>query len=198
MKPATSRPPGPPLDPVQVSAATLACLPGVTAARLRDLLARHGGPVSTLASVLRGAAGAEWARAAASSHIPELLAHRHPYVYVRGRAGYPVVDELPGMPEVLLAEGAAADAFDRPRVAVVGTRAATPHGLADAREIGAVLAGAGITVVSGLAIGIDAAAHEGAIDAGGVAVGVLGTGLDVVYPRRHRTLFDACASTDCW
>ena len=58
------------------------------------------------------------------------------------------------------------------------------------REIGAVLADAGVTVVSGLAIGIDAAAHEGALDAGGVVVGVLGTGLDVVYPRRHRLLFD--------
>lgn len=117
-------------------------------------------------------------------------ATREPHVYRRGAAGYPIVDELPGMPEVLLAEGSAVDAFDRPRVAVVGTRAATPHGLADAREIGAVLAAAGITVVSGLAIGIDAAAHEGTLDAGGVPVGVLGTGLDVVYPRRHRSLFE--------
>ena len=55
----------------------------------------------------------------------------------------------------------------RRRVAMVGTRAATPHGLADARDLGAVLARAAITVVSGLAIGIDAAVHEGALDAGG-------------------------------
>jgi DNA processing protein len=61
--------------------------------------------------------------------------------------------------------------------------------LADARELGGFLAGAGVTVVSGLAIGIDAAAHLGALDAGGLAVGVVATGLDVVYPRRHRALY---------
>ena len=96
---------------------------------------------------------------------------------------------------MLLAEGERPDALDRPRVAVVGTRAATPHGLADARELGAALARAGVTVVSGLAIGIDAAAHEGALDAGGAVVGVVATGLDVVYPRRHRVLFDRCAAS---
>jgi DNA processing protein len=73
-------------------------------------------------------------------------------------------------------------------VGVVGTRAATPHGLADARELGAVLARAGVTVVSGLAIGIDGAAHEGALDAGGTVIGVVATGLDVVYPIRHERL----------
>jgi DNA processing protein len=175
---------------VQVAAATLACLPGITSARLRDLAARHGGPVGALAEVLRGTRGEAWQHAATAGRVPEVLASRRPHVYVRGRPGYPIVDELPGMPEVLLAEGTAVDAFDRPRVAVVGTRAATPHGLADAHEIGAVLGAAGITVVSGLAIGIDAAAHDGAIDAGGVPVGVLGTGLDVVYPRRHTMLFE--------
>ena len=95
---------------------------------------------------------------------------------------------------MLLAEGDRPDVLERPRVAVVGTRAATPHGLADARELGAALADAGVTVVSGLAIGIDGAAHEGALDAGGAAVGVVATGLDVVYPRRHATLYRACAS----
>ena len=86
----------------------------------------------------------------------------------------------------------------RPRVAIVGTRAATPHGLADAYELGAALARAGFTVVSGLAIGIDAAAHEGALDAGGTVVGVVGTGLDVVYPRRHRRCSSGCAAPGCW
>src|SRR5581483_1980523 len=77
-----------------------------------------------------------------------------------------------------------------PRVAVVGTRGASPHGLADARELGAFLAGAGVTVVSGMAIGIDGAAHEGALGAGGLTVGVVATGLDIEYPRRHRALYD--------
>jgi DNA processing protein len=116
--------------------------------------------------------------------------HRATRVFVDGREGYPIGEDVPQRPVVLLAEGDRTDVFDRPRVAVVGTRAATPHGLADAREIGAVLAGAGITVVSGLAIGIDGAAHEGALDADGPVVGVVATGLDVVYPRRHHVLFD--------
>jgi DNA processing protein len=73
-------------------------------------------------------------------------------------------------------------------VAIVGTRAASPHGLADARELGAFLAAAGISVVSGLAIGIDGAAHTGALDAGGGVIGVVATGLDIAYPRRHIVL----------
>jgi DNA processing protein len=184
------RPGAPPLDPEQIAAATLVCLPGMTAARLRDLLARWHGAVGALAAI-RAGRDARWEDDdAGAARIAHVLAERHPQVLLRGRAHYPIVDDLPGAPEVLLSEGDATDAFERPRVAVVGTRAATPHGLADAREIGAVLADAGVTVVSGLAIGIDAAAHEGALDAGGVVVGVLGTGLDVVYPRRHRLLFD--------
>src|SRR5207244_4674137 len=118
-----------------------------------------------------------WQRAAGDYRLVDMLAARHTRVYVDGRAGYPIADALPGRPPVLLAEGDDPAVFDRPRVAVVGTRAATPHGLADAREIGAVLADAGVTVVSGLAIGIDGAAHEGALDAGGGAVGVVATGL---------------------
>lgn len=94
------------------------------------------------------------------------------------------------LPPVLLGEGDRVDAFDAPRVAIVGTRAATPCGVEDARDIATFCARAGITVVSGLAIGIDAAAHEGALDAGGLTVGVVATGLDVVYPRRHAVLYE--------
>ncbi len=94
------------------------------------------------------------------------------------------------LPRVLLGEGARPDAFDAPRIAIVGTRAATPMGIADAREIAMFCARAGITVVSGLALGIDAAAHEGALDAGGLTVGVVATGLDVVYPRQHKRLYE--------
>jgi DNA processing protein len=94
------------------------------------------------------------------------------------------------MPRVLLGEGNRVDAFTAPRVAIVGTRAATPMGIADAIEIGAFCARAGITVVSGLAIGIDGAAHTGALDAGGLTVGVVATGLDVTYPRRHERLYE--------
>jgi DNA processing protein len=203
-----TRPAPPPLDPVEVAAATLACLPNMTPSRLRALLERGGGPVGALAgldrwlasAVLCERASAEhlparialarvWREAATTDRVTRLLAERHTRVSVEGRAGYPI-DDMPDRPAVLLAEGDDADALRRRRVAIVGTRAATPHGLADAHELGAALARAGITVVSGLAIGIDAAAHEGALDAGGTVVGVVGTGLDVVYPRRHRALFD--------
>jgi DNA processing protein len=120
--------------------------------------------------------------------------------WLRG-PGYPIADAAgldamrdAKLPRVLLGEGARPDAFAAPRVAIVGTRAATPPGTSDAREIAAFCARAGITVISGLAIGIDAAAHEGALDAGGLTVGVVATGLDVVYPRRHARLYERVKS----
>jgi DNA processing protein len=118
------------------------------------------------------------------------IAQRGTHVWMRGDADYPIrdVEVLPEMPPVLLGEGRRLDAFDAPRVAIVGTRAATPLGALDAHEIAAFLAGAGVTIVSGLAIGIDGAAHGGALAAGGLTVGVVATGLDVVYPLRHRKL----------
>jgi DNA processing protein len=79
-----------------------------------------------------------------------------------------------------------------PAVAIVGSRNPTPQGLANARAFGRALAQAGVTVVSGLALGVDGAAHEGALE--GAAAGqlatmaVVGTGLDRVYPRRHHDL----------
>jgi DNA processing protein len=75
-----------------------------------------------------------------------------------------------------------------PAVAVVGSRRATPAGRRLAHELAAVLAARGATVVSGLAQGIDAAAHTGALEAGGLTVAVLGAGLDVPYPRRNQAL----------
>jgi DNA processing protein len=130
----------------------------------------------------------EWAAALAPERVGARLAARGTDVRWTGGPGYPLDEGIDDRPAVMLVEGTRPDVLERPRVAVVGTRAATPHGLADAREIGAVLARAGIVVVSGLAIGIDAAAHEGALAAGGTAIGVIATGLDVVYPRRHVAL----------
>jgi DNA processing protein len=78
--------------------------------------------------------------------------------------------------------------LDHPCVAIVGTRTATSYGERIAHDLARALAVAGACVVSGLARGIDAAAHRGALDAGGATVAVLGTGVDVSYPRGHARL----------
>lgn len=115
-------------------------------------------------------------------------------VHVLGRADYPAPlagdHEAPG---VLFSLGSV-DALDRPRVAIVGTRRATHYGRDVARELGRDLAAAGIAVVSGLALGIDGAAHEGALAAAGPPVAVVGSGVDVVYPAAHAALWRRVAS----
>lgn len=105
-----------------------------------------------------------------------------------GVAGYPAsLLECPDRPRTLWARGRL-DVLDRPCVAIVGTRRATAYGERVARELGRVLAQAGASIVSGLARGIDASAHRGALDVDGATCAVLGTGLDVVYPRGHAAL----------
>jgi len=187
-----------------IAAATLASLYLVTPPRVRRLLDAFGGPVEALTAVrekrvtqLIGRCedvdprelARRWSEEASSKAVRARFEARSTRVWIDDDDGYPIRDPLPDRPPVLLGEGDRPDAFEARRVAIVGTRSATPHGLADARELGGLLAGAGVTVVSGLAIGIDAAAHLGALDAGGLAVGVVATGLDVVYPRRHRALY---------
>lgn len=111
-----------------------------------------------------------------------------------GHPAYPpaLIDD-PQPPGVLFWRGRS-DALDRPCVAVVGTRSATPDGRAVAYEMGRDLAAAGVCVVSGLALGIDGAAHAGALDAvragaPGTTVGIAASGVDVPYPRRHAGLW---------
>jgi DNA processing protein len=103
-------------------------------------------------------------------------------------AGYPErLKEVSDPPPALYVRGAVPDV---PAVAVVGSRGASPSGIRAARALGRALGEVGVCVVSGLAVGVDAAAHEGALQTGGPTVGVLGCGIDVVYPRVNRALFE--------
>lgn len=185
--------------------------------RLAAVLTRWG-PVEAWAEVRAGRVAADpevaatmgakphelaatWAEAARRVDTDALwAAHRRMGVQVvrRGTPRYPAAlaaDLEP--PEVVFVRGDLAR-LAGPRVGIVGTRRATATGRQVAAELGEELAHAGVGVVSGLALGIDGAAHQGVVRAGrtgarGAPIGVVGTGLDVVYPRRHRDLWDAVA-----
>lgn len=147
---------------------------------------------------------AAW-RASAVGADPPAVAAAHAaaevQVLLHGSPQYPdvlAIDLEP--PSVLFARGDL-QMLDRPRVAIVGTRRCTGVGAGVARELGRELAGAGIAVVSGLALGIDGAAHRGALDALDASptstacpVGVVGSGIDVVYPPRHLDLWQRVAA----
>jgi DNA processing protein len=105
-----------------------------------------------------------------------------------GDAAYPAnLREIHAPPARLYVRGALAE-DDALAVAIVGSRAATPYGVAVAERLAADLAARGVTVVSGLARGIDSAAHRGALRAGGRTIAVLGSGVDVIYPPENRRL----------
>ena len=99
----------------------------------------------------------------------------------------PLLQEMYDPPLVLYARGQL-KTLDRPCVAIVGTRRPTIYGLQMAQGIASDLGSRGISVVSGLARGIDAAAHRGCIEGKGATIAVLGCGIDIVYPREHRQL----------
>jgi len=107
-----------------------------------------------------------------------------------GAPGYPQLLRAVPSPPALWVRGALA-AEDALAVAIVGSRRATPYGLATAERIAAELAARGVTIVSGLARGIDTAAHRGALEAGGRTLAVLGCGIDIVYPPENRALVRA-------
>jgi len=114
-----------------------------------------------------------------------------------GDPGYPrLLTEIHSPPEMLYVKGTLLEE-DEAAVAIVGTRAATPYGLGVAGRLAEELAGCGITVVSGLAEGIDAAAHEGALRAGGRTIAVVGHGLSRIYPPQHKKLAERIAESGC-
>ena len=96
--------------------------------------------------------------------------------------------EIYDPPIVLYVKGAWSDCLDQPCLGVVGSRRCSTYGQNSASMLARDLAKRGVTVVSGFARGIDAAAHRGALEAGGRTIAVLGTGLDEIYPRDHKKL----------
>lgn len=107
----------------------------------------------------------------------------------RGGAGYPsLLAQLHDPPARLHLRGDPDGIFERPAVAVVGARSCSAYGAQVARTVARELAGAGVVVVSGMARGVDAEAHRGALEAGGTTLAVLGCGIDRDYPARHAEL----------
>ena len=123
---------------------------------------------------------------------------RHEPAYPAQLADLDQVADLDDAPPVLFGCGrlaALARAERRGTVTIVGSRRATPYGIAVAARLGRDLAAAGVVVVSGLAHGIDAAAHRGALAAGGTTIAVLAGGPDVVYPPRAATAYRRIAAS---
>lgn len=177
---------------------TLLRAPGLGPATLRELLAAHGGIRAALAAARRGAhpracetACRDWLRAPDARRIADDLAWLaeadHTLLTCDGAEFPSLLDEAPGAPAALFVVGDAA-ALWQPQVAIVGSRNATPGGSANARAFAQALGAAGFAITSGLADGIDTAAHRGALDAGVATIAVLGTGPDRVYPARQAGL----------
>jgi DNA processing protein len=119
-----------------------------------------------------------------------------PRVVRRGAADYPSwLEKIHDPPGALWVRGALDPDEGSRSVAIVGARAVTPLGQSFARVLAADLAAAGLTIVSGLARGIDTAAHGGALDAGGRTVAVLGAGIDRPYPHQNAGLAEEIAAT---
>lgn len=114
-------------------------------------------------------------------------------IIARGADEYPaLLAEIDDPPLFLYVKGDVVQ-LHRPCLAVVGARASTHYGRQIAADLAGQLCRRGVTVVSGLALGIDTAAHSGALRAGGATIAVLGCGLDVVYPRQNRKLYEEIA-----
>lgn len=183
--------------------------PGVGDLAARRLLAAFGSPEAALAAgagAWREVAGHE-AAAGLAQAVPDTLqalfvrtaewqqASPQHHLLTWGDPDYPaVLLQLPDPPPLLYAVGRLAQ-LRAPCLAMVGSRHATPAGRDNAHAFASHFSQRGLTVVSGLALGIDAAAHEGALEGPGSTIAVVGTGLNQVYPRRHTALAARVAAT---
>jgi DNA processing protein len=184
-------------DPAERDALlVLASLRGITPRALRERAWIEGGPRACLAAIRRGSAGSdrdrEHAGAIRAADVDAALAACRARLVGFHDPGYPesLRDLQRDAPGWVFVRGRA---IGEPGVAVVGSRKCSALGRDVARDLGLRIAAAGLPVVSGAAYGIDAAAHEGALEAGGPTIAVLGSGIDEAYPRSSRRLIERIA-----
>ena len=191
------------IDPGLASWLQLTLTPGIGAAALRGLLKQFGLPeniVAQSASTLSRLIGPA-AAALASADVREATARTLAWAEEDGHHIVTLADdayprallEIADPPPLLYLVGRA-ELLRRECLAVVGSRNATAQGEQNAETFSRALSEAGLTVVSGLALGIDAAAHRGGLAGPGSTIAVLGTGVDVIYPRRNEDLARQVAS----
>jgi len=183
----------------------LAHAKGLRPLALRTLLGAFGGPLEVLSESFASLAEIADARAAEAVLAPPEEIEGVPFddyieaafvwaaepgnhILTLADATYPqALLTMPDPPPLLYAKGRL-ELLQARAVAIVGSRHASPQGLEDARRFARVLSDAGLAVVSGLALGIDASAHRGALEGATGTVSVIGTGADLVYPAAHHTL----------
>lgn len=170
--------------------------PGLGARKLREGLVVRGGARALLDWLARhgetlGAEGRAWLEhpdaAVLAADMAWLEGEGHRLLRCTDEDFPPQLEAMPDPPAALFVKGDAGLLL-RPQIAIVGARQAQPPGLANAARFAAELAVGGLLVTSGLADGVDGAAHTAALDAGQPTVAVIGTGPDRVYPRKHHTL----------
>ena len=177
----------------------LSLTPGLTGAALRRLLGAMQTPAAILSSsrsalsqlvdpaladaLLRGPVASQYDAALAWGHEPNQA------IIVADEPHYPeLLRHTADPPPVLYAAGRI-ELLARLSIAVVGSRNATAQGMRNAEQFGRAMSDAGCCIASGLALGIDAAAHRGGLAGRGSSIAVLGNGIDIIYPRRNATLF---------
>lgn len=159
---------GTPAKALAASFDELAAVKGVNSAAALSIITHDGRKAAELATVALTKSGARLVTLL-DDQYPQLLkeiSDPPPYLYLKGR--------LP---------------ISSPAIAVVGSRRASDYGISVTSRFSRELAGLGVTIVSGLALGVDAAAHRGALQSGGATVGVLGCGIDLIYPGENRQLY---------
>jgi len=191
-------------DPGLASWLQLTLTPGIGPATLRSLLRELGLPQAILdrrRSELARFVDAAPLQALDSAPVRAAVERTLAWAAQPGRAVITLADEtypralleIADPPALLYAHGNV-KLLQRPALAVVGSRNATAQGESNAESFARTLSDAGLTIVSGLALGIDAAAHRGGLAGASSTVAVLGTGIDVIYPRRNAALAEEIAA----